>query len=76
MTEHDKKMGDLIDQYRAISDARRVLERYPLLVEMSVTARVWAQTSPGAWPGEVHAARIYAHMDCPSNPRKSEWWQE
>jgi len=76
MCPHDRRMGELIDQYNAINDARRVLERYPLLVEMSETARVWAQTCAGSWPGEFDAARIFASADCPSNPRLSTWWQE
>ena len=77
MDEHDRKMGDLIAQYRAIDDVRRVLERYPLLVEMTETARAWACSGfAGAWPGEFHAARSLAIGECPSNPRLSAWWQE
>jgi hypothetical protein len=77
MTPHDQRMGDLIDQYNAIRDVRRVLERYPLLVEMSETARAWACSGfAGEWPGEFHAARSLAIGECPSNPRLSAWWQE
>jgi len=73
MSPHDQRMGTLIDQYRAIND---VLDRHPLLVEMTVAARMWATTCAGTWLGEFGAARCFAFSDLPSNPRASTWWQE
>lgn len=75
MNEHDTKMGALIDQYRAIIDAARALERLAIMSDLSATARIWAQTCAGAWPGELGAARCFAFSDIPSNPRASTWWQ-